>query len=86
MNEANQIIHAARKLGLKLLSGCMSETSCAISAAAQLSAGLDFIDLDGAMLILNDCFDGAKLRKGKIIAENLPGIGAIPTQKLNFGR
>lgn len=86
MREAWKMRNLAEALGMKVMIGCMTETSCAISAAAQLSAGLDFIDLDGAMLILNDCFDGAKLRKGKIIAENLPGIGAIPTQKLNFGR
>jgi len=55
--------------------GCMTETSCAISAAAQLSPAVKFADLDGAMLISNDCFDGMKIKKGKITLNNLPGIG-----------
>jgi len=75
----------AEALGMKVMIGCMTETSCAISAASQLSAGLDFADLDGALLIANDCFTGAKLEKGKIIASDLPGIGVDPTQKLSFG-
>jgi len=48
----------ARLLEMKVMIGCMTETSCAISAAAQLSPGVDFADLDGALLIVNDCFGG----------------------------
>lgn len=86
MREAWKMRNLAEALGMKVMIGCMTETSCAISAASQLSAGLDFADLDGALLIANDCFAGAKLEKGKIIATNLPGIGVKPTQKLEFGR
>ena len=86
MREAWQMRNLAEALGMKVMIGCMTETSCAISAASQLSAGLDFADLDGALLIANDCFEGATLENGKIIASNHPGIGAKPTQKLNFGR
>ena len=86
MREAWKMRNLAEGLGMKVMIGCMTETSCAISAAAQLSAGLDFADLDGALLIANDCFDGAKLENGKIIATNNPGIGVKPTQKLNFER
>ena len=50
---------------MKVMMGCMTETSCAISAAAQLYSGMDFADLDGALLIGNDCFDGAQLEDGR---------------------
>ncbi len=86
MREAWKMRSLAQALGMKVMVGCMTETSCAISAASQLSAGLDYADLDGALLISNDCFDGATLEDGKIIAKNLPGIGVKPTLKLNFGR
>ncbi|MDD3787186.1 MAG: dipeptide epimerase [Petrimonas sp.] len=86
MREAYKMRTLARALGMKVMIGCMTETSCAISAASQLSSGLDFADLDGALLIGNDCFDGAKLENGKIIASDLPGIGVKLTQKINFGR
>jgi L-alanine-DL-glutamate epimerase-like enolase superfamily enzyme len=76
----------AKALGMKVMIGCMTETSCAISAAAQLSSGLDFADLDGALLISNDCYNGATLQNGKIIATDLPGIGAIPNRDISFGR
>jgi hypothetical protein len=45
---------------------------------------MDFADLDGALLIANDCFDGARLQNGKIIANDLSGIGVVPNQKINF--
>ena len=82
MREAWKMRNLAESLGMKVMIGCMTETSCAISAASQLSAGLDFADLYGALLIANDCFDGAKLENGKIIASDMPGIGVKPIQKL----
>ena len=86
MREAWKMRNLAEALGMKVMIGCMTETSCAISAAAQLSAGLDFADLDGALLIANDCFDGATLEKGKIIAKDLPGIGVQPRHELLLGK
>ena len=55
--------------------GCMTETSCAVSAAAQLSPAVDFADLDGNLLISNDLFRGMEVVKGKITLNDLPGIG-----------
>ncbi len=75
MNEARKMVEKARSLGMKVMLGCMTETSCAISAAAQLSPAVDFADLDGALLISNDCFSGVKIEKGKIILNDRPGIG-----------
>ena len=56
----------------------MTETSCAISAAAQLSPLMDWADLDGNLLITNDCFEGAKIVDGQIRIPDRPGIGVIP--------
>ena len=75
MREANKMITLARACELKLMVGCMTETSCAISAAAQLSPQMDYADLDGNLLISNDQFSGVKLVDGKIILNNEPGIG-----------
>jgi L-alanine-DL-glutamate epimerase-like enolase superfamily enzyme len=78
MAEAKKILDAAPALGFKTMLGCMTETSCAISAAAQLSPIVDFADLDGALLTANDCFDGIDVIGGKICLNGLPGIGALP--------
>ena len=86
MHEAWKMRNLAQALGMKVMMGCMTETSCGISAAAQLYAGMDFADLDGALLIGNDCFEGAKLENGKIIASDLPGIGVKPIKEIAFGR
>ena len=58
--------------------GCMSETSCGVSAAAQLAPFADWIDLDGPLLIKEDYFSGIKFFGGKIILNDLPGIGVSP--------
>jgi L-alanine-DL-glutamate epimerase-like enolase superfamily enzyme len=78
LREAHQMITVARALGLKVMLGCMTETSCAISAAAQLSPLADWADLDGALLIKDDPFDGAKIVDGRVTLNARPGIGAVP--------
>lgn len=75
MREAWKMIQLAPSLGLDVMLGCMTETSCAISAAAQLSSAVKFADLDGALLINNDCFTGAKIIDGKITLNDFPGLG-----------
>ncbi len=77
MHEAYKMIKRARELNLKVLIGCMSETSCAVSAAAQLSPLVDYADLDGPLLIKNDLFDGIEFVNGKITLKELPGIGLV---------
>jgi L-alanine-DL-glutamate epimerase-like enolase superfamily enzyme len=77
MHEAHKMIVRARELNLKILIGCMSETSCAISAAAQLSPKVDYADLDGALLIKNNLFDGITFQNGKITLNEMPGIGVV---------
>jgi len=75
MREAHKMINLAEVYGMKLMIGCMTETSCAVSAAAQLSPKMDYADLDGNLLIANDCFTGMSLVDGKITLTNHPGIG-----------
>jgi len=77
MREAYAMILLARGLGMKVMLGCMTETSCAISAAAQLSPLVDYADLDGAVLITNDLFDGARIVDGKVTLTDRPGIGIL---------
>lgn len=75
LREAQKMLITARSLGMKLMIGCMTETSCAISAAAQLSTLVDWADLDGALLINNDVFNGITVENGQIMLKELPGIG-----------
>jgi L-alanine-DL-glutamate epimerase-like enolase superfamily enzyme len=73
--EARRMIHEAHRLGMKVMLGCMTETSCGISAAAHLAPMADWVDLDGALLISNDPFIGVEIRRGNICFNDLPGIG-----------
>ena len=75
LREAYRMILIAKAHGLKVMLGCMTESSCAISAAAQLSPLADWVDLDGALLVANDPFVGAKFLNGKIIPSDESGIG-----------
>ena len=75
MREAWKMMNYARAEGMKVMIGCMTETSCAIAAAAQLSPTVDFADLDGNLLIANDIFRGTTVVDGKITLNQLPGIG-----------
>lgn len=78
MHEAYKMILLARSLDMKVMLGCMTETSCAISAATQLSPLADYADLDGAFLITNDPFVGATIHEGKLIMPTGSGIGVSP--------
>lgn len=77
MREAWKMLNMAHSLDMKVMIGCMTETSCAISAAAQLSPVVDFADLDGNLLISNDRFDGARVVDGKITLSDRPGVGVL---------
>ena len=77
MREAWKMLTLARALDMRVMIGCMTETSCACSAAAQLSPAVDFADLDGNLLIANDRFKGMEVVGGKITLNDLPGIGVV---------
>lgn len=78
LREGLKMIHMARACGLKIMLGCMVESSVLISAAAQLAPLADYADLDGNVLISDDPFDGVALdKKKKLMLNRLPGIGCI---------
>jgi L-alanine-DL-glutamate epimerase-like enolase superfamily enzyme len=78
LRSAFNMIKMARALDMKVMIGCMTETSCAVSAAAQLSPLVDWADLDGNLLIDNDLYDGVKIIDGKVVLPDKPGIGITP--------
>jgi L-alanine-DL-glutamate epimerase and related enzymes of enolase superfamily len=75
LREAREMVSLANTLGMKIMIGCMTETSCAISAAAQIAPKTQWADLDGHLLISNDCFRGMQIVNGKITLEDKPGLG-----------
>ncbi len=75
MREAHQIITLAHSLDMKVMIGCMTETSCGISAAAQLAPKANWADLDGNLLIANDPFSGMQIVDGKVTLNDKLGIG-----------
>lgn len=83
LHEAYKMAVLAKALGMKVMLGCMTETSCGISAASQLAPMADWADLDGNLLISNDCFDGVKIVDGKVTPSSLPGIGVTPITNIS---
>ena len=72
---ALQMIKQAKKLGMKIMLGCMTESSIGISAAAQLIPLVDYVDLDGAMLLARDIASGVRFEYGSPVYPDLPGLG-----------
>lgn len=75
MREAREMVSVAKSLNMRLMIGCMTETSCAISAASQLAPQTEWADLDGNLLISNDQFKGMLIKDGKITLNEEPGLG-----------
>jgi len=75
LRAARRMIAAARSCGMKVMLGCMVETSIGITAAAHLSPLVDFADLDGNLLLANDPFRGALVRDGRLVLPDRPGLG-----------
>ena len=75
LREAMKMVSTARACGMKVMTGCMIESSVGISAAAQFSPLVDYADLDGNVLITNDPFDGVRSLDGTISLNDQPGIG-----------
>ena len=80
MREAYRMAAWARAEGMRTMLGCMTETSCAITAAAHLSPLADFADLDGNLLISNDLFEGVTVQGGRLILPDRPGLGLLEKQ------
>lgn len=82
LREANKMLNLARALNMKVMLGCMTETSCAISAASQISPMVDWADLDGALLISNDPFEGTKIIDGRVTLTDASGIGLTKVDEI----
>ena len=78
--KAQKLIHEAREKKMKIMLGCMIETSIGISAAAHLSPLADWNDLDGNVLISNDPFKGLPNQNGTLLVSDNPGLGVIPCE------
>lgn len=72
---ALRMVSLARTLGLKVMFGCMIESSICITAAAQIGALADYLDLDGPLLITNDPYRGVEYSGGRIRLPTGPGLG-----------
>lgn len=75
LTPAMAMIKRARKAGLKIMLGCMIESSLAITAAAHLSPMVDYADLDGNLLLSNDPFEGVGVENGRLVLPRGPGLG-----------
>ncbi len=81
--EAREMIAVARALGMKVMLGCMVESTLAIAAMAHFAPLVDYLDLDGNLLITNDPFSGLPLTEdGRPILPQTPGIGVQPRVEL----
>jgi L-alanine-DL-glutamate epimerase-like enolase superfamily enzyme len=75
LREAVKMIHVARAVGMKVMLGCMVESSVGITAAAHISPAVDYADLDGNLLLARDPFAGVEVREGQILLPSEPGLG-----------
>ncbi len=75
LTPARRMIKEAKSLGLQLMIGCMCESSVGISAIAQLLPRLDYVDMDGALLLKEDIASGVRLEYGRAILPDAPGTG-----------
>jgi L-alanine-DL-glutamate epimerase-like enolase superfamily enzyme len=75
LTPAMRIIEQARNLGMKVMIGCMTESTIGISAAAQLLPLVDYADLDGPLLLKENVATGIKYRNGYLILKNRNGLG-----------
>ncbi len=75
LRHALKMIHVARAHNLRVMIGCMIESSLAITAAAHLTPLVDYADLDGHLLIDNDPYVGVGVLNGKLVLPEGPGLG-----------
>jgi L-alanine-DL-glutamate epimerase-like enolase superfamily enzyme len=75
LREALRMVGTARAHGLRVMMGCMVESSLGIAAASHLAPLLDYADLDGAALLANDPFVGPSIAGGSIAIPTTPGLG-----------
>jgi L-alanine-DL-glutamate epimerase-like enolase superfamily enzyme len=82
ITEAYKMIKTAKAFGLRVVTGCMAESSCAVGAMSHLSSLADWADLDGPFLMRNDPFNGLELQHGILKVDGSSGIGINLKQSL----
>lgn len=80
LTPARRMIDHAKQLGLKTMVGCMTETSVGISAIGQLAPLLDYVDMDGALLLATDVAEGVRVVDGRVEYPATPGTGVTWTR------
>lgn len=75
LTEAMRMVHTAKACGLQVMFGCYSDSSLANSAASQLSPLADYLDLDSHLNLVDDLFTGAMVQDGRLMPNELPGLG-----------
>ncbi|MCA1995437.1 MAG: dipeptide epimerase [Coleofasciculus sp. S288] len=75
LSEAMRMVHTAKACGLQVMFGCYSDSTLANTAASQLSPLADYLDLDSHLNLVDDPFTGATIQKGRLIPNELPGLG-----------
>lgn len=81
LREMRRMIHTARALELRVMFGCMVETSVGVTAAAQLASQADVLDLDGSTLLARDPMRGMDVDRGVIALRDAPGLGVAPRDR-----
>lgn len=77
LTPARRMIDRAIKLGMQVMVGCMTESSVGISAIAQLLPLLDYVDMDGALLLKKDIAEGVTIKDGMVCFPERNGTGVI---------
>jgi L-alanine-DL-glutamate epimerase-like enolase superfamily enzyme len=72
-----ELLLRGKELGLKIMLGCMAETSLGVSAMSHLAGLANWIDLDSPLLISNDPFEGIRYERAEIFVPERPGIGVV---------
>jgi len=78
VREAVRMVHAARAHGLEVMLGCMVESTASIAAACHLAPLVDYVDLDGALLLAEDAYEGPSYDGGTLAVPDRPGTGVRP--------
>jgi L-alanine-DL-glutamate epimerase-like enolase superfamily enzyme len=82
LTPAFEMLERGRALGLRVMVGCMLESSLLVAAGAVIAQRADFADLDGAWLLRDDPFEGLPFDRGILSLRDGPGLGVVPTKDL----
>ncbi len=81
LTPGKRMVQRAKELGMKAMVGCMTETTVGISAIGQLAPLLDYVDMDGALLLATDVADGVRVVDGDVVFPETPGTGVTWTRE-----